>query len=239
MDWWPVNKCDYEGENGRTHAQACSWAVDGDDAPGSAGCSILNQDLSQPRLRAALTALGEAGGVTLRLGGSLADGIAYNFSGSGQSCTAAQVQPALDPTVRVGFRGGCLTPERWDELHGFAKDCGAEIVFGINALAGRSLPRCVGADGAPVQCHTVAEAHNKSNPAPSCCTNFSGAWDAQPTAALLRYTERAGHRLAGVEYGNELVGKGGARASVLASSHCHGAQPRCMSLQGSERTWTP
>ena len=29
MDWWPANKCDYEGENGRTHKQACSWAVDG------------------------------------------------------------------------------------------------------------------------------------------------------------------------------------------------------------------
>jgi len=67
-----TNKCDYEGENGRTHKQACSWAVDG-VTTGTNGCSIINQDLQQPRLIAALKALSSAGGnpgtngVSLRL----------------------------------------------------------------------------------------------------------------------------------------------------------------------------
>jgi hypothetical protein len=198
-------------------------------------CSIINQNLAEPRLRNALRALSNpadnhtgspasaqhARGVTLRLGGSLADYITYNVSGSGRTCS--EVEPKINPAVRLGFDGGCLTQQRWDESNVFAADVGAELLFGINALVGRSLEECPhDPESGPVQCHTIAEAHDKQHPAPSCCTNWTGSWDPQQATALLRYSQSKGFPLKGLEFGNELAGPTGIEAHLQPDVYAEG-----------------
>ena len=97
-----------------------------------------------------------------------------------------------DETVRLGFRGGCLTAGRWDALHGFAAAVGADVVFGINALHGRAQHCPPGADGKAPLCHALAEAKNESAPAPACCTEWTGSWDPTQARALLEHTKASG-----------------------------------------------
>eukprot|EP01043_Picozoa_sp_COSAG02_P035546 COSAG02_NODE_2552_length_8553_cov_4.740123_2_plen_217_part_00 len=200
---------------------------------GTKGCSIINQDLSQPRLVNALRTLSNAGGkpgtngISLRLGGSLCDWIRYDVPDAGNNCTAGDIQPKLNPNVRLGFMGGCLKADRWDALHAFAREARADVYFGINALVGRHMPNCSDpATGKPYACWAMAEAHhNKSKPAPpACCTEWHGDWDPSQAAALLRYTYNQGHVLAGVEYGNELTGKGGIQAQLDSLTYAKGFQ---------------
>ncbi|WVZ17867.1 hypothetical protein V8G54_010849 [Vigna mungo] len=74
----------------------------------------------------------------LRLGGSLQDKLIYGTYGTEdyhQPCTPF----VKDASEMFGFTQGCLPLKRWDELNYFFKKAGAKIIFGLNALAGKSI----------------------------------------------------------------------------------------------------
>eukprot|EP01061_Rhynchopus_euleeides_P021982 TRINITY_DN35863_c0_g1_i1.p1 TRINITY_DN35863_c0_g1~~TRINITY_DN35863_c0_g1_i1.p1 ORF type:complete len:490 (+),score=182.43 TRINITY_DN35863_c0_g1_i1:668-2137(+) len=112
MDWWPANKCNWN---------VCPW--------GDAG--ILTSDLQDPAL---LRVVKDLGGVYLRIGGSLCDGITYKAGGV-QACPGMTPTPSANATW---FEGGCLTMERWDQINAFAQLTGAKLVFALNANYNRS-----------------------------------------------------------------------------------------------------
>ncbi|CAN1828445.1 Heparanase-like protein 3 [Linum perenne] len=76
---------------------------------------------------------------------------------------------------------GCLPMSRWDELNTFFRKSGAAIVFGLNALNGKTI------------------ASNGS---------AEGAWNSSNAEALIRYTVNRGFTVLGWELGNELSGSG-------------------------------
>lgn len=54
--------------------------------------------------------------------------------------------------------------------------------------------------------------------------NHAGDWDPSQAAALLRYSYSQGHSLAGLEYGNELTGRGGIQAQLDPITYAKGFQ---------------
>ncbi|KAL7239640.1 hypothetical protein ACSBR2_005520 [Camellia fascicularis] len=80
-----------------------------------------------------------------------------------------------------GFSEGCLPLSRWDELNAFFKKSGALVIFGLNALNGRSIQ----SGGYAVR-----------------------AWDSTNAESLMRYTVKKGYPIHGWELGNELSGNG-------------------------------
>ncbi|KAL2327417.1 hypothetical protein Fmac_020844 [Flemingia macrophylla] len=154
LDWWPPEKCDY----GR-----CSWGL----------ASLLNLDLNNKIFLNAVKAFSP---LKLRLGGSLQDKVIYGTEDNHQPCT---------PFVRkdsemFGFTQGCLPMHRWDELNNFFEKAGARIIFGLNALAGKSI-------------------HGGS---------AKGPWNYINAESFIRYTVGKGYTIHGWELGNELSGSG-------------------------------
>ena len=99
MDWWAPNQ----------GARPEGW---GDKA------NVLEVDLSSPKLRSLVRALGPA---YLRIGGSLDKDVVYHMPTSmGEPC----------PNVTLG--GLCLTTERWDQLHEFCAATDSKLVFGLS-----------------------------------------------------------------------------------------------------------
>ncbi|CAI0444295.1 unnamed protein product [Linum tenue] len=80
-----------------------------------------------------------------------------------------------------GFSQGCLALSRWDELNTFFREAGAEVIFGLNALNGRTIA----SDG-----------------------SAKGAWNSSNAEALIRYTVNKNFTIFGWELGNELSGSG-------------------------------
>ncbi|KAK6151686.1 hypothetical protein DH2020_014321 [Rehmannia glutinosa] len=80
-----------------------------------------------------------------------------------------------------GFTQGCLPLARWDELNYFFNQSGALVIFGLNALSGKSI-----------QPNNIA----------------TGPWDSANAASLIRYTVTKGYKIYGWELGNELSGSG-------------------------------
>ncbi|KAE7997651.1 hypothetical protein FH972_002266 [Carpinus fangiana] len=113
----------------------------------------------------------------LRLGGSLQDKVIYDTEEDQHPC----IPFAKNTSELFGFTQGCLPMNRWDELNNFFEKSGAKIIFGLNALYGRSIR----SDGSAI-----------------------GAWDYTNAESLIRYTVRNNHTIHGWELGNELSGNG-------------------------------
>ncbi|XP_044471151.1 heparanase-like protein 3 [Mangifera indica] len=153
MDWWPPEKCDYG---------TCSWGK----------TSMLTLDLNNNIFLNAVKAFSP---LKIRLGGTLQDKVIYE---DGKQACAQFVR---NPSALFGFTHGCLPIKRWDELNEFFKKAGAKIIFGLNALAGRTV-------------HTAGPSE--------------GAWDSTNAESLIRYTVQKNYTIHGWELGNELCGTG-------------------------------
>ncbi|KAF7151987.1 hypothetical protein RHSIM_Rhsim01G0055300 [Rhododendron simsii] len=155
LDWWPPEKCDYG---------TCSWGH----------ASLLNLDLSNNIFLNAVKAFSP---LKIRLGGTLQDKVIYE--------TEDQQHPCLpfskNTSELFSFTEGCLPLSRWDELNKFFNKSGARVIFGLNALNGRSMQP----DGSAV-----------------------GAWDSTNAESFMRYTVKNGYSIYGWELGNELSGSG-------------------------------
>ncbi|GLT85298.1 hypothetical protein SLE2022_034910 [Rubroshorea leprosula] len=166
LDWWPPDKCDFG---------TCSWGK----------ASLLNLDLKNPILLNAVKAFSP---LKIRLGGTLQDRVIYETKGDGKSCTSF----VIDSSQFLGFSQGCLPMSRWDELNVFFRKAGALVVFGLNALNGRT----VGPDW-----------------------NAVGAWNSSNAESLLRYTVNNGYKIHGWELGNELCGSSSIGAFVAPDQY--------------------
>ena len=113
--------------------------------------------------------------------------------------------------MRVGFRSGCLTRRRWDQLVAFCRDVGCQLVFTLNALHGRARAAC-----------PPGTACRVTKPTPPCCTNYTGAWDARNAQAFLRRAAALRQPLAGVGFGNEVGGEHAIEAHLPASEYAAG-----------------
>ncbi|PSS13898.1 Heparanase-like protein [Actinidia chinensis var. chinensis] len=155
LDWWPPEKCDYG---------TCSW----DHA------SLLNIDLNNNIFLNAVKAFTP---LKIRLGGTLQDKVIYETDDHWKPC----IPFSKNTSELFGFTEGCLPLSRWDELNTFFDKSGALVVFGLNALSGRSIMP----DGSAV-----------------------GAWDSTNAESFMRYTVKKGYPIYGWELGNELSGSG-------------------------------
>ncbi|KDP30214.1 hypothetical protein JCGZ_16996 [Jatropha curcas] len=155
LDWWPPEKCDYG---------TCSW----DHA------SLINLDLNNNILLNAIKAFSP---LKIRLGGTLQDKVIYDTEDNQEPCK----QFVKSTSEMFGFTQGCLPMYRWDELNAFFKKSGAKIIFGLNALAGRSIQP----DG-----------------------SAAGAWDYTNAESFISYTVKKNYSIHGWELGNELSGSG-------------------------------
>ncbi|XVF34551.1 hypothetical protein REPUB_Repub18cG0068800 [Reevesia pubescens] len=155
LDWWPPEKCDYG---------TCSWGLAG----------LLNLDLSNNIFLNAVKAFSP---LKIRLGGTLQDKVIYDTDDNQKPCTSF----VKNTSEMFGFTQGCLPMKRWDELNSFFEKAGAKIIFGLNALAGRSIK----SDGSAV-----------------------GAWNYSNAESFIRYTVEKNYTIHGWELGNELCGSG-------------------------------
>ncbi|XVF35627.1 hypothetical protein REPUB_Repub18cG0162400 [Reevesia pubescens] len=162
LDWWPPEKCDYG---------TCSWGR----------ASLPNLDLANPILLNAIKAFSP---LKIRMGGTLQDNVIYETKGDKKPCLPF----TKNSSEMFGFSKGCFPMSRWDELSIFFKKAGAMVVFGLNALNGKTI----GSDGSAV-----------------------GAWNSSNAESLIRYTVNKGYTIHGWELGNELCGSGiGARVAA-------------------------
>lgn len=155
IDWWPPQKCDW----GR-----CSWGH----------ASLLNLDLNNKILLNAIKAFSP---LKIRLGGTLQDKVTYGTEDNKQPCTPF----VLKENVKFGFTQGCLPMQRWDELNSFFQKAGVNVIFGLNALAGRSF---------------------------ESQSSAVGPWNYTNAESFIRYTVAKKYTIHGWEFGNELCGAG-------------------------------
>ncbi|KVH93764.1 Glycoside hydrolase, catalytic domain-containing protein [Cynara cardunculus var. scolymus] len=120
----------------------------------------------------------------IRLGGTLQDKVVYQTENATKPC----IQFSKNTSVLFGYTEGCLPLSRWDQLNTFFKETGAEIIFGLNALAGKTIL----SDG-----------------------SAAGPWDSANAESLMRYTVKKNYTMYAWELGNELCGNGvGTRVSA-------------------------
>ncbi|KAG4133565.1 hypothetical protein ERO13_D08G101000v2 [Gossypium hirsutum] len=162
LDWWPPEKCDYG---------TCSWGLAG----------LLNLDLNKNLFLNAVKAFSP---LKIRLGGTLQDKVIYDTDDNQLPCTSF----VKNTSEMFGFTQGCLPMNRWDDLNSFFQKAGAKVIFGLNALAGRTIA----SDGSAV-----------------------GAWNYTNAESFMQYTVDKNYTIHGWELGNELCGSGvGTRVSA-------------------------
>ncbi|GAB4854611.1 hypothetical protein Ancab_023193 [Ancistrocladus abbreviatus] len=139
------------------------------------GCpsSLLSVDLNNTLLQTAVKAFAP---LKLRLGGTLQDDVVFQTPGQQEPCT----QYVKNTTHVFGLNPICLPTTRWDQINTFLKDTGSVAIFGLNALAGKTI----------------------SN------RRALGPWDSTNAEALIRYTAAKNYSIVGWELGNELTGNG-------------------------------
>ncbi|KAI3524395.1 hypothetical protein L1887_03049 [Cichorium endivia] len=156
MDWWPPEKCDYG---------TCSWGH----------ASLLNVDLDNKIFQNAIKAFST---LKIRLGGTLQDKVVYQTEyETKKPCT----QFSQNASMLFGWTDGCLPLSRWDQLNTFFQDTGANIIFGLNALSGKTIQ----ADG-----------------------SATGPWNSENAELFMRYTVKKNYTMYAWELGNELSGSG-------------------------------
>lgn len=79
----------------------------------------------------------------------------------------------------------CLKMGRWDELNEFAMSLNIDILWGINGLSGRQY---IGNCTADTDCVN-------NMPHPSCCYNWTGAWDSSMASDFFEYTANKGNHI--------------------------------------------
>lgn len=197
FDWWPNSK--YSKNPGAHYP----WV----------NSSVLNVDFDNPTLISSLQALSP---VYLRVGGSLADQITYDFKMDEEekqiksenninhhhqdevvqkshfsfegftSRDSLCIEPVANESMTLGYNAGCINGDRYSALHEFCIKSKCKIIFGLNGLYGM-----------------------KSEP--NTTELWSGVWNSSQAELLLNYTKMKGFSstLAGVELGNEIDGAAG------------------------------
>ena len=171
LDWWPIGTKGWDNS------------------------SVINADLSHPRLVAAASGLRP---YILRIGGSQADEILYNMvdepwvgsmSGNNGTNIKNDDDDVYDSKIANECRKRsqkCLTKDRWDEVLNFAQQTGARIVFTLAYVR-----------------HTRGESNGENH-----TMNDIQDWDSRNARRFLEYTyaktKNAGGTVYGFELGNEL-----------------------------------
>jgi heparanase 1 len=150
------------------------------------------------------------GDIRLRLGGSLADFVVYNISGTANDYCHFIDFSAPTNTSRLGYEifSGCLNMNRWDQWNHFCSIAKCDIIFGLNALWGRNLP---GPCDSNVNC--------RIKPVNECCTNWTGLWDSSQVELFLDYTASKDYNIYAFEFGNELVGNNGIESHISVNDY--------------------
>ncbi|KAL9682393.1 hypothetical protein QQ045_014190 [Rhodiola kirilowii] len=159
LDWWPPEKCDYG---------TCGWGHS----------SLLNLDLTNKIFLNAIKAFSP---LKIRLGGTLQDKIIYQTEGSTEAC----VPFAKNNSELFGFTHGCFPLSQWDELNELFKKSRAQIIFGLNALYGKTIQPTLRGSALAV-----------------------GNWNSSNAESFIHYTVKKGYPIYGWELGNELCGTG-------------------------------
>ncbi|KAM7266897.1 hypothetical protein ACFE04_009063 [Oxalis oulophora] len=167
IDWWPPNKCDYG---------ICPWHHS----------TMLTLDLKNKLLLNAIKAFSP---LKIRLGGTLQDKVTYDTPDNKIPCTHKFEK---NNKALFSFEEGCLPMARWDALNAFFKESGANIVFGLNVLAGKTQIMKGG--------QRYAE----------------GPWNSTNAESFIRYTVNKNYTIRGWELGNEVSGPRGIGITVKA-----------------------
>ena len=139
------------------------WHKNSEEPPAWINMSVTRLPLDNKMLRQAAAALAPA---YLRIGGSEGDVAVYDVPQYNSTCVSMN---QTDPDM-------CLSMDRWEQVVQFAADTGLQLVFGLNAIWGRSD-------------------HDQKKPL-----------DLTNIGALLRYTAERKLRVHGFELGNEKPG---------------------------------